>query len=821
MQPRQLRDVPISSKVFLAPALTLAALMLLAVVAFIGLREGKRHVHELSQGAFETFRLAVAVNDAASAVQVGLLDAILASATESDKTRIRPRIGEVEQAAARAHRAIEALAVGLGDRAPAVARLRGELDAYLAGVREVLGIAQTDPASAWIIVNEVRRSFAQVSGDLARFQAEANAVRATTSRQAIASAAVGSFIFLLVVLLTTGSSIFATLYVARSITRPIARLTGAMSELAAGHLHVAVPECDRGDEVGRMAAALQVFKEGLIEAERLNREREAARSRELEHVRRLANATIEGIVIHHNGIILEANVAFCRLVGRPDAAAVRGCPVLEFVAPGSAGLVQEWLRSKVIGIGEIELQHASGSNRPVEVLSRPFEYDYAEVTLTAVRDLSERKQAEAQIRKLAFHDALTGLPNRHLLNDRLAQALELASRSSGRVAVLCLDLDRFKFVNDLFGHDAGDRLLMEVANRLCGTVRANDTVARPGGDEFVIVQALAEQPALTAALARRIIAALSAPYEIQGQQVEIGVSIGIATYPGEGKTSAVLLKNGDTALYHAKSTGRGQYQFFAAEMDIQLRERRSLEQDLRQAFAHRELTLNFQPLYDCAHRTLEGFEALLRWSHPLRGAVSPAEFIPAAEECGLIIPLGRWVLETACAEAASWPRPWSVAVNLSSMQFRDPNLPDMVLEILARAGLPPSRLELEVTESLLISNPDEALLALTRLRAAGVRISLDDFGTGYSSLSYLRRFPFDKLKIDKSFVQDCQTNPDAAAIVSAIITLGQCLHIRVTGEGVESEAQLHFLATRHCDQAQGYLLGRPQPAGALALIETG
>jgi diguanylate cyclase len=599
------------------------------------------------------------------------------------------------------------------------------------------------------------------------------------------------------------------------VSRPIARMTEAMRRLAQRELEVTIPGIRRGDEIGAMASAVQVFRDGLIEAARLSAERETTRARELFRLRQFANATFEGIVIHRDGAIVHANAAYCKMLGQPDEAALCGRPVLDFVAPNSKDEVCKRLQPRTQVCGEIDILHADGTSLPVEVLSRPFDYDGGEVTLSAIRDLSERKQAEWQIRQLAFHDGLTGLPNRYLLNDRLTQALELAARTGRRLAVLYLDLDRFKFVNDIFGHGAGDRLLVEVAGRLSAVVRSMDTVARIGGDEFVVIQALAEHPQSSASLAERLIESLSRPYQLEGRQVEIGVSIGIASYPDDGATAPVLLKSSDIAMYRAKTSGRGRYQFFAPEMDVQLRGQRELEQELREALNGGELELYFQPLWDCASRTLEGFEALLRWMHPVRGPVSPAEFIPIAEESGLIVALGGWVLETACAEAASWPGSWPVAVNLSPVQFQFAGLADMVLETLERTGLPANRLELEVTEGVLISDPDQALATLTRLRAQGVRISLDDFGTGYSSLSYLRRFPFDKLKIDRSFIQDCDTNPDAMGIVAAIVTMGRCLHIRVVAEGVESEAQLRLLVGHQCHQAQGYLLGRPHPAGEL------
>ena len=559
-----------------------------------------------------------------------------------------------------------------------------------------------------------------------------------------------------------------------------------------------------------MAAAMQVFKEGLNCEATLRAENELVRARELRRFRQLADATFEGIVIHKAGRILEVNAALCNLLGYAGPAALRGAHVLRFVPAASRSLVRQMLGKLSSELSELNIVTAAGTELPVEVLSRPIVYDQDGVVLTAIRDLSERKKAEAQILELAFHDALTGLPNRYLLNDRLTQALEQASHSGKQVAVFCVDLDRFKYVNDVLGHDCGDHLLQAVAHRLVAAVRASDTVARLGGDEFAIVQAAVEEPQQCAGLAERVLKDLSQPYMIGEQRIEISASIGIAHYPEHGESKSTLMKNGDIALYRAKAGGRDQYQFFSPEMDEQLRERSSLEQDLRQAFARHEFILYYQPLFSCALSRLEGFEALLRWTRPDHGIVSPELFIPTAEECGLIIPLGYWVLEAACAEAATWREPWSVAVNLSPVQFRDPGLLHNVTAILVRTGLSPDRLELEVTESVLISNPDAALVILTQLRSLGVRISLDDFGTGYSSLSYLRRFPFDKLKIDKSFIKELETNPDAAAIVAAIVRLGHCLHMRVTGEGVETAAQLALLVQLNCHQAQGYLLGKPE-----------
>ncbi|WP_139281313.1 bifunctional diguanylate cyclase/phosphodiesterase [Muricoccus roseus] len=430
-------------------------------------------------------------------------------------------------------------------------------------------------------------------------------------------------------------------------------------------------------------------------------------------------------------------------------------------------------------------------------------------------DITERRRAEAEIHHLAHHDGLTDLANRVLLEERLGQALALAERGGGAVAVHCVDLDRFKLVNDVLGHSAGDRLLQETARRLRAVARASDIVARVDGDEFVLVQTAVSQPADAEALAERIMTELALPHDLDGHAVSLEASIGIAIHPHDGTTAESLLKNADTALHRAKASGRGFICFFESEMGARLRERSQLERDLRLALAEGGIALHFQPLHACATREVTAYEALLRWHHPVRGPVSPAEFIPVAEETGLILPLARWVLEEACAAAAAWERPCTVAVNLSPVQFRRGNLPALVAEVLASTGLPAHRLELEVTEGLLIEDAEGALEIMRALKAQGVRLALDDFGTGYSSLSYLRRFPFDKLKIDKSFTQAIGADPGAQVIVEAILAMGQSLKLRVTAEGVETEEQLDFLRRQGCDEVQGFLLGRPVPAGQI------
>jgi diguanylate cyclase (GGDEF)-like protein len=430
-------------------------------------------------------------------------------------------------------------------------------------------------------------------------------------------------------------------------------------------------------------------------------------------------------------------------------------------------------------------------------------------------DITERRQVEARIAHMAHHDALTDLPNRALFGQRMDDAFTRVRRHGEAAAVLCLDLDRFKVVNDTLGHPIGDALLQVVADRLRECVRDTDTVARLGGDEFAILQVGAEQPRAADALARRVAEVIAAPYEIEGNEIVIGTSIGIAVATSGDVEGDQLLKSADLALYRAKLDGRGAHRFFEPEMDAQIQARRAVELDLRVALARDEFELHYQALVDLRSDTIVGYEALLRWYQPERGLVSPAVFIPIAEEIGLIGAIGEWVIRRACAEASAWPGGIKVAVNLSPVQFRNRKLVSTVVSALAAAGLPADRLEVEITESVLLQNNEDTLATLHQLRELGVRISMDDFGTGYSSLNYLRSFPFDKIKIDQSFVRDITKGHDSLAIVQSIAALGTTLRIATTAEGIETVEQLEEVRAAGCTEGQGYLFARPKPSREL------
>jgi diguanylate cyclase (GGDEF)-like protein/PAS domain S-box-containing protein len=464
---------------------------------------------------------------------------------------------------------------------------------------------------------------------------------------------------------------------------------------------------------------------------------------------------------------------------------------------------------------EIRIRRRDGQERWLDYSAGVIEYGGRSAVLGTAFDVTERKRAEEQIRTLAYHDTLTGLPNRLLFHDRLQVAVAQAHRAGGHLALLFLDLDRFKVINDSLGHGLGDRLLQEVGLRLRGSLREGDTVSRLGGDEFTLLLPGIGRAVDAAKVAEKILETLREPIRVEGHDLFVTASIGIALYPEDGAGAEALVKNADTAMYRAKEQGRDNYQLYTAAMNATALERLALESALRRALSANELVLHYQPLLEIASGRIHAVEALLRWRHPERGLIPPAEFIPLAEVTGLIVTMGPWILRSACAQVQAWRAAGfpglSLAVNLSARQFQQPDLAELVTRILEETGLPPRHLDLEVTESYAMQNPEQAIDTLRQLKALGVRLSIDDFGTGYSSLSYLKRFPIDTLKIDKSFVGDITRDADDATIVTAVIAMAHALKLTVVAEGVETEDQLAFLAARRCDRMQGYLFSYPLP----------
>ncbi len=543
--------------------------------------------------------------------------------------------------------------------------------------------------------------------------------------------------------------------------------------------------------------------------------RVAARDRlEGYRLRQLADSTLEGILIHRAGVILDANQSVATLLDTP-LADLRTHPIRRFI-PMSYTVSPLEAANDAVAI-ETEILTSRGERLPVELVSREINYGGQPALVTALRDIRERRRSEERIRFLAHHDPLTRLANRTKLNDSLEGALVLSDTTGAPLGVLCLDLDGFKGINDTLGHAAGDQLLCMVAQRLRDNVRDTDIVGRLGGDEFAVIQTSGVQPDNAVELGRRLIDCLAAEFTIKDQAITIGTSVGIAIFPADGVTAVDLMVHADVALYRAKEQGRGGLCLFKSGMDLELREKRALEQDLRHALSHGGLTLNYQPLFNSLRRVV-AFEALSRWTHPTRGVVSPVVFIPLAEECGLVGQLGEWVLRTACAEAIKWDDAIRIAVNVSPKQFTRGGLVDLVRSVLTETGLHPDRLELEVTEGVLIDRPDQALDIFKQLREIGVRLVLDDFGTGYSSLSYLHRFPFQKLKVDRSFIQGITSDMNSRAIVSAIISMGRALKLDVIAEGVETIDQFDQLCEQGCHELQGFLLGRPLPQASIGMF---
>jgi len=490
-------------------------------------------------------------------------------------------------------------------------------------------------------------------------------------------------------------------------------------------------------------------------------------------------------------------------------------PIPTFVSPRSR---TQTLPSSFI------LVRPDGLETPIEDSVDPIHDRIGQPTGAVVvfRDVSAARAMSLQIAHAAEHDFLTGLPNRMLLNDRVNQAIVLARRHTKQVALLFLDLDGFKHINDSLGHPVGDKLLQSVAKRLVDCARLSDTVSRQGGDEFVVLLSEVQQAEDAAIAARRMLHAVAEPHSIDQHDLFVTASIGVSIYPEDGPDAETLIKNADTAMYQAKENGRQSYQYFKPEMNARAVERQSIEEGLRRALQRNEFSLHYQPKINFRTGAITGAEALIRWTHPTRGSVSPAQFIPVAEECGLILPIGNWVLRHACKQAQAWAAaglpPATVAVNVSAREFRDDSFLDGLSAALDESGLDPKSLELELTESVLMKHAESAASILQTLRERGIQVAIDDFGTGYSSLSYLRRFPIDALKIDQSFVGGITTATDDASIVTAVISMARSLKLRVVAEGVETLEQSTFLRNHDCDEAQGYYFSRPVPAHQFAAL---
>ena len=551
--------------------------------------------------------------------------------------------------------------------------------------------------------------------------------------------------------------------------------------------------------------------------ERWRAERQVRQSEE--RMRKFTEATDEAIVFHRDGIITDGNEALTRLTGYA-LSEVMGVSIFNFISPEWRALALDYTRSGREDPYEVTLRHKDGRPIPVEVVGKTMPLHHADYRIVVVRDITARKQAQEREAFIALHDPLTQLPNRHFLMEQLSQVLALARRRHGRAAVLFVNLDHFKTVNDSLGHHAGDQLLCNVAERLRQGVRDADVVARLGSDEFAVVLTDVQGPADAAAVADKLLASMHGVFTLGQVPLTVSPSIGISLFPEHAATGDALLRCADAAMQHAKESGRGNRQFYTHSMESSAIDVLEHERLLRQAIVDNAFVLYYQPQICLADGSFQGLEALVRWRHPQRGLVGPDEFITFSESRGLITPIGRWVMREACRQLKAWQDEGlalvPVAVNLSALEFRQRDVASEIAAVLADTGLAPRYLEIELTESVLMHQTGQALDTLNALTALGVGISIDDFGTGYSSLAYLKRYPIDKLKIDRSFVMDTPGNADDVAIVTAIVQMGRSLQIKTVAEGVETEEQVALLRTLGCDLIQGFVVREPMEAAELA-----
>jgi len=601
----------------------------------------------------------------------------------------------------------------------------------------------------------------------------------------------------------------------------IGHVEDALDRLIAGKADLSMRlAVSKGEDSERLTRLFNALMDTIqTEEQAISRQADAIRSREeAERLSALANATFDAIVISVDGRILDGNEAFANLLGYAmDDLQMRG--LYEFVRHEGVGDLERHLVKAEKQAMEFNIVNRSGEEVPVEIRTRVISYRGTPTRVSALVDLRDRKKAEAQILHLAQHDPLTDLPNRAVFNAELAQVLKRAEDAPVTAALLLLDLDRFKDINDLHGHPVGDQVIKVTADRLRGITRGADTVSRLGGDEFAIVVKHIQFSAQAQDLAMRIVQALSEPIECEGGlKIRPSTSVGVALIGGSRETADQIISNADVALYRAKSMGRHTYCMFQPGMGDEVRQRRNLEKDLTDAIYEEQFELYFQPRVDLKNREITSYEALIRWNHPEKGLISPADFIPVAEGSGQIVQIGKWVLAAALRAAAEGMTGHRISINVSPVQFRDKDFIEDIRTAIAASGVPAGRLEIEVTETTLIEDDSRALSILTVLKEIGVHIALDDFGVGYSSLGYLSRFPFDSIKIDRSFVVEAGRNASSRAIIETVVRLGRALNMRIVAEGIEDMDTLLMLCECGCDEVQGYLLGRPAPLDRICRI---
>ncbi|MEA3021917.1 MAG: hypothetical protein QOK01_769 [Alphaproteobacteria bacterium] len=821
---RLLRNLPISVKAFSASAVLLICIGALGTQASVFLSNLKADLKSLSDGSLSKQQQVLDIAKGAIDTHTDVFRYVAWASTGVNPATLKTLETQIRQGS-------DKVAASLGDLAAradltqperiAVTDAATKWQRYADAANDTVEISTTDPALGTVMLGGTDDEYTRVGFDLQTISSLVTIGTRSNAQNLFSQAGLNQRFIALVGLAALLFGVGVTFTMSHSIVAPIQAVTKALQAVSVGGA-ADVKLTDRSDEIGQMWRAISLFRRKLESDNQLLGAREQELTTQNLRFDAALNNMSQGLVMFdRDNRVTVANRHYMEMY-RLSADLVRpGCGLRQLLeARQAAGTFGENIESYLArhaaeGIIARKTPELPDGRLISIVNTRMSDGGW----VSTHKDVTEQCRAEQRIAHMAGHDALTGLPNRLLFREGMEQALAAPDRDNS-VAVLSIDLDCFKEVNDTHGHPAGDALLRGVADRLRRCV-GDGMVARLGGDEFAMIRVGAQSAEDVVLLAERILKTLGEPMKVEGHDIRVGSSIGIAIAPAHGDDPDELLKHADTALYRAKADGRRTFRMFEPEMNIQALARRSLEADLRGALDRGEFELHYQPFVNVLSNQVTGFEALIRWNHRDKGLIPPADFIPLAEETGLINPIGDWVLRQACMDAADWPAGLQIAVNLSPVQLRNRALPRLVILALAAARLDPKRLELEITETALLKD-DEALLAsLHHLRALGVRIAMDDFGTGYSSLKYLRSFPFDKIKIDRSFVNELGIRLDSAAIVRAVAELGRSLAMTTTAEGVETEAQLAHLKHEGCTEVQGYLFSRPRPAGELAsLIST-
>ena len=821
---RLLRNLPISVKAFSASAVLLICIGALGTQASIFLSNLKTDLKSLSDSSLSKQQQVLDIAKGAIDTHIDVFRYVAWASTGVKPATLNTLEGQFRQESAKVAASLGDLAARADLTEPervAVTEAATKWQRYVDAAHDTVEISATDPALGTVMLGGIDDEYTRVGFDIQTILSLVTMETRSNAQNLFSQAGLNQRFIVLVGLAALLFGVGVTFMMSHSIVAPIQAVTKALQAVSVGGA-ADVKLTDRSDEIGQMWRAISLFRRKLESDNQLLGAREHELTTQNLRFDAALNNMSQGLVMFdRDNRVTVANRHYTEIYGLSAEVVRPGCSLRQLLeARKAAGTFGDDIDSY------LARQHTDGiverkttdlpDGRVVSIVNCRMSDDG---WVSTHEDVTEQRRIEQRITHMARHDALTGLPNRLLFRERMEQALAGSSREES-VAVLSIDLDCFKEVNDTHGHPAGDALLKGVADRLRRCV-GDGMVARLGGDEFAMIRVGAHNVEDLFALAERILKALSEPMKIEGHDIRVGSSIGIAVTPAHGNDPDELLKHADTALYRAKADGRRTFRLFEPDMNIQALARRSLEADLRGALDRGEFELHYQPFVNVLSNQVTGFEALIRWNHRDKGLIPPADFIPLAEETGLINPIGDWVLRQACMDAADWPVGLQIAVNLSPVQLRNRALPRLVILALAAARLDPKRLELEITETALLKD-DEALLAsLHHLRALGVRIAMDDFGTGYSSLKCLRSFPFDKIKIDRSFVNELGIRLDSAAIVRAVAELGRSLAMTTTAEGVETEAQLAHLKHEGCTEVQGYLFSRPRPAGELAsLIST-